>query len=399
MLCARHLSYAAEVRCASSANEWCRINEPVNLAEGEKLTISNSAHRDDVTHFQWTVRSNMKTIPTSILDTFPKLLLFDFGTGIEQLTPADFEKASAVEYIDLTKNAIRRVPAGVLSKATKVQTIDLTANRIIEIEENAFNGLHSLQTLTLEYNFIAELKRNTFAGTPNLRTLDLRNNEITTIEPGTFDIPRLDDLDLSINHLKTLALPTDLFSNAANLRNIDLSYNELTAIPAAVYHDNATISSLVLDYNQLEEFKFSELLKIKPLKYVSVENTGFRLDKDVTTPQTVSDSLLTDIDLTANGIVTPNILERLAIFGNLETITLDQNYVSRIRDIANVKTLFPNITTISLENNDVDCAWLREVLPAMKTAEIELATGSVDEKIPVEEQGESVDDQLCGKVP
>lgn len=399
VLCALHISNAAEVRCASSAREWCRINEPVSLTEGEKLTILNSDHKDTASHLQWTMRSHMKTIPAAIFETFPKLLMLDLGTGIEELNPTDFEKASVLEHVELSKNRISRVPVGVFTKATKLRTIDMTNNQITEIEENAFNGLNQLEEVIFEFNYITSLKRNTFAGARKLRTINLRSNEIATIESGTFNLPHLDELDLGINHLKMLSLPTDLFVNAPILRHVDLAYNELTEIPVAVRRNKVTIESLVLDYNQLDDFEFSELLKIKPLKYVSLENTGFVIEDDVLTPQKASKSLLDNIDLTANGIATPNILKHLAMFVNLETITLNENHIHRIIDIGNVKTIFPNITTISLENNEVDCTWLREILPAMKAAEIDLATGTVDEKIPAAERGESVDDQLCGKVP
>lgn len=397
-LCAQHSSNAAEVRCASSAREWCLINESVSLNEADKLTILNSGHKDNATQFHWTVRSTMKSIPTAIFETFPKLLVFDLATGIEVLGPLDFEKAAVLEQVDLTKNNIRRVPAGVFTKAPKLQVIDLTNNKIIEIEENAFNGLNQLEEVVLEHNYITTLKRNTFAGARKIRMISLCNNEITTIEAGTFNLPRLDELDLCVNHLKT-TMPVDLFNNAPMLHHLDLSYNELTEIPLAVRRNKVTIAELVLDYNPLDDFEFSELLKIKSLKYVSLESTGFILDDDVTTPQKVSKSLLDNIDLSNNGIATANVLKHLAMFGNLETITLNMNRIHRINDIANVKTMFPNVTTISMEKNGVDCDWLREVLPAMKAAEIDLATGIVDEKIPVEEQGESVDKQLCGKMP
>jgi len=394
-----HSVNAVEVRCTTSSSTWCHITESVTLAEGDALTILNSDNKDTITFMHWTTRSNMTTIPAAILETFPKLLMFDIGTGIEQLSPSDFEKAHVVEYIDLSKNKLRRVPAGIFPKAPKVETIDFSANQIAEIEDNAFAGMNHLDTLMFEYNYITTLKRNTFAGAPKLSTINLRSNEISVIEPGTFDLPRLDDLDLAVNHLKTVAIPVDLFNNAPVLRNVDLSYNELTAIPLALFRNKVTVDSLVLDYNQLQDFKFSELLKIKTLKYVSLENTDITLEAAATIPQNVSDSLLDNIDLTANGITSPDILKYLAVFGNLETITLDQNDVTRINDIANVKTLLPNVTTISLQGNDVNCAWLREVLPAMKAAEIDIATGTIDEKIPRQEQGDSVDDQLCGKVP
>lgn len=346
---------------------------------------------------QWAVRSNVISFPADIFDTFPNLLLMDVAVGFEELSPADFEKALQLDYIELSKNKIRRVPANVFPKASKLKTIEMTSNQIEEIEENAFNGLNELETLTFKYNLITTLKRDTFAGTPKLRTIDLQDNEIAIIELGTFDLPRLDSVELGVNHLKSLTLPLDLFVNAPILRHIDFRYNDFTTLPSALFQNNVTIESLVLDYNQLQDFQLSELIKIKQLKYASFENTGIVLDDDVPIPKEVSQSLLVQIDLTSNAITTSNILKHLAIFGNLEIVLLNQNFIPSINDIANVRTLFPNITSISLEESEVDCTWLGEVLPALRAAEIELSTGSIDEGIPLAEQGDSVDGQLCGK--
>lgn len=398
MLCAQQLASATEVRCASTTREWCRITEPVQIQDADKVTITNTDHSDDVLYVEWT-RATVKTIPKILFEKFPKMAKIDMSTGLETLTTDDFEKATELETIDFTKNSIRRVPAGVFTKATKLVSIDMTYNRITTIEDNAFNGLAHLQTLSLDYNWIDSLKRNTFAGAPKLQTINLRNNEITSIEPGTFDLPRLDELDLAVNHLKSMAIPAELFVNAPVLRHVDLSYNELTTIPNAFRRSKVTVESIVLDYNPLDNFELNELCKLKGMKYVSLENTGFTMPADEDVPQKVCKSMLDNLDLTANGIDTANILNHLAMFGNLETITLDENHIHTINNISNVKDMFPNITSISLENNEVDCGWLRETLPTMKAAEVELATGVVYDKIPLAEQGEAVGEQLCGKVP
>lgn len=161
-------------------------------------------------------------------------------------------------------------------------------------------------------------------------------------------------------------------------------------------YGTARLENLVLDANELRDTKLSDVAKIPHVKYVSMENVGFVLPATVEQSTAEHESKINNIDLAQNNLQTTDILRHLAIFRELEIIRLADNAIHKLNGIEHIKTLFPNITSISLEKNAVDCQWLATVLPAFKEAEIELNTGSLDELLPHDQQGNAVDGQLCG---
>lgn len=390
------IGYAAAtstIKCASQQREWCRVYDSLeNLTDDEKLTIENVSHKDNVKNFQWLQKSNLKHIPAVIFETFPSLKLLDLLTDIEELRESDFANAKKLEYLYLMRNHIQRVPSNVFKHASNILTITLNVNSITDVQDFAFKGLNKLYEVTLDFNYISSLKKNTFAGAPKLITISLKNNEITSIEDGTFDLPRLDEILLNSNRLQSL--PDRLFANAPQLTHVDLTDNRFTQLPAAL-STVPKLDTLVLDWNQLENVQISDFAGMEKLDFLSVENTG------VTIPTTdqpkPSKSALTQIDLTDNALADEDILKHLSMFGNLEGINLSNNKFARINDLSNVKKLFENITKIDLEGNEVDCSWLKEVLPQMKNMEIEFETGDQDTDFPDDDKREVVDGQFCGK--
>lgn len=376
---------------------WCVIHDSINvLAQDDKLQIVNAEHKLNVTHLQWNYRSNvMKSLPTIIFETFPNLELLDFSTGIELLNDVDLALALKLKSLILNKNKINLIKSNVFKLAVNLNDIQLDYNQITELQDNMLNGLSKLSTISLNSNFITTLTRNVFAGAPRLSSISLKNNELVSIEDGVFNLPRLTEIILSNNHLKVL--PDNLFVNAPLLHHIDMFDNELVVVPQALFKQKS-IDSLILDWNELENLSLNQFLLIENLNYLSLENVGLVLSSPAERV-IPSKSLLTSIDLSDNNLVLPDILNQLSMFRSLEKIVLDRNLIHLINGMADIKTYFPNITSISMVGNEVDCAWLKEVLPAMKAAEIELDTGAVDENIPVVEQGEIVDGQLCGVIP
>lgn len=342
--------------------------------------------------FYWKKFSNWKSFPKTIFDVFPNLKFVEIHCGIETLSAHDFEKANHLDGLHLMRNNLKHIRAGTFDLLKKVDTLDLECNEIIEIEENAFNGMSALQTLSINSNRLTTIKKNTFSGAPKLRTINMNMNEVSLIEDGAFDLPQIMEIYLADNNLKTL--PNKLFANAPLISHLDLSTNDIDAIPQTLYQ-TSTLDNIILDANDLQGIKLSDVALLQNVKYVSLENVGLTLPAVV--ENSTVQSKIANIDLSHNDIQTANILNHLTIFKDLETISINNNAIHRINEIENIKNIFVNISSIYIQNNAVDCQWLSSVLPALKEGEIDLDTGSYNEKFSREEQGQVVDGQLCGE--
>lgn len=387
---------AVEIRCWSRTRDWCSIRDNVpTVSDGDKITITNADPKETVKTFAWTWPTNLKTMPSVWFETFPNMETCDLSfMGLETLTQASLENASMLKTLVLEGNNIRIIPASVFKMAANLTQIDLDDNNIVEMEDWALKGLDRLRELTMANNDIKVLRRNMLAGAPRLQKLDLSNNDIEVIEAGCLNIPQLKELDLSVNNIKNM--PVDILNGAPLLKQLDLSKNWMSEIPEAIR--TSKITTLVMDMNPLENVHLRDLLKMPTLEFVSLENTGIiTVWPEAMTDKTTSTSMVNHLDIGSNGPMTANILKQLVALTHLQNVILDKNQLERL-DLDDIKTMLPSLTVISLEDNEIDCEWLKEMIPKMTDAEIEMKTGDWDEDLPASEQRQKVDTHLCGRL-
>ncbi len=88
--------------------------------------------------------------------------------------------------IDLSMNAIKKVPKNSFRNQTKCTQIYLCKNLISIIEPDAFCGVKHLNTLLLGDNKLTVLESGIFAGINNLKILDLKMNNLSTLSEELF---------------------------------------------------------------------------------------------------------------------------------------------------------------------------------------------------------------------
>lgn len=150
------------------------------------------------------VYPTIEYIPTNIFSTFPNLENLRMPTSITELHPGDFNNATNLTILWMSKNKLKIIRNNVFSAIGKTNhtgdaapplpkllSLSLRENVISEIEENSFSGLKSLKNLHLEFNRLTIIRGQIFAGLPSLEGLDLYSNQIETIEDGAFDLPQL----------------------------------------------------------------------------------------------------------------------------------------------------------------------------------------------------------------
>ncbi|XP_025933169.1 toll-like receptor 13 [Apteryx rowi] len=148
----------------------------------------------------------------------------DIGSAVGDLPPG----ATAV---NVSHNAIRRLPPGALTHLPQLRRLDLAFNQLQEVEQGAFTGLGALATLDLSHNRLAGLAAGAFQGLANLSCLLLHHNLLSTLGSGIFQpLANLRSLVLHNNHLQSFGEVASSVQNLRQLRELDACKNNLTSL-------------------------------------------------------------------------------------------------------------------------------------------------------------------------
>ena len=108
----------------------------------------------------------------------------------------------------------------------ELQEIIWTNSNITVIEIDVFDGLHNLEYIDLSRNEIKRTEHGLFARLSRLKHLNLSRNQIDDMRRFTFvDLENLEVLDVSNNRLQ--AVPFQVFGPMIRLQYLDISYNKI----------------------------------------------------------------------------------------------------------------------------------------------------------------------------
>lgn len=144
-----------------------------------------------------------------------------------------FERLTALQSINLSRNQLPRVPSALFQRNKKtLQSIQMVDN---QFESNAmpnelFAHLPNLQTVSLNSCRNCSLSSDIFRQSYNIANISLARNGMDHLPRGLFQHQsQLINLDLSFNDFA--ALDADLLQNATNIVVLRLSHNQLTMVP------------------------------------------------------------------------------------------------------------------------------------------------------------------------
>ncbi|XP_034933907.1 chaoptin [Chelonus insularis] len=356
---------------------------------------------------------------------------------LEEIPESTFLNLTELRSLDLTGNRIRYLVSGTIENCPKLVTVSLAYNRISTMDKGTFRSLTSLRFLNLEfnaltvldldaimetggsefalnvsfnsisvinfelglinltsldlgYNNLTQLPAEIFTGMPNLKTLDLRSNYLTFLHSGTFNLDRLETLNLQDNRLGVLRqqafrgtsslqqldlsgnslsqLSTEQFRNLRNLRILNLSRNHIRSLSRNVF-EGTRIELLDLSSNRISIVPSSAFLEVGyTLRDLNLaENFIEHLDSS-----TFSTSQLINLNLASNRltILPDNSFESLT---KLLSLNLSQNHLQ-----ANLKELFhylPELRQLYMAN----CGLKRiPTLPLANLNILDLSFNSID---------------------
>ncbi|XP_071777451.1 toll-like receptor 5 [Centroberyx gerrardi] len=231
-------------------------------------------------------------------------------------------KHSGVRILDLSKNKIFTLHAGVFSPLKEVKILDISQNSVNQINRMAFLGLErQLQMLNLSHNLLGEIHSYTFESLTNLHVLDLSYNHIGILGKASFrGLPRLRALHLTGNSLRELGFSESLPSldylalNDNKLRSS--SVHSLIQIANNTYHVNVEDNR----FTNLEDV-YIIVTHLKHLQFLSIGGNLIKwctLNRNISIPRSNNLRLL---DLHGSSLQSVWAQERcLDLFDHLENL-------------------------------------------------------------------------------
>ncbi|XP_030636155.1 leucine-rich repeat and fibronectin type-III domain-containing protein 4 [Chanos chanos] len=181
----------------------------------------------------------------------------------------------------LADNFIREVGGADFANMTGLVDLTLSRNTINYIRPMAFADLESLRSLHLDSNRLTELGPRDLSGLLNLQHLIVNNNQLTNISSEAFDdfLLTLEDLDLSYNNLRKA--PWDAIQNMASLHTLNLDHNLIDQIAEGSFSELYKLARLDMTSNRLRTlppdplFARSQTGVISPTPYNAVVILNF----------------------------------------------------------------------------------------------------------------------------
>ena len=193
--------------------------------------------------------------------------------NVTALQSGDFAGLSAVEEIQLRRNALTGLPSDLFSGLSALRVLILSDNALTSLPPGVFSGLSALEDLGLNGNagLGPHLTGSAFSALASLRLINLNGIGLDTVPAGLFSgLSELTDISLDGNGIE--ALPASLFSGLANLDVLSLAANGLDTLPDGVFSGLSALTEIVLTGNRLTELSagvFSGLTKLKTIRLAS----------------------------------------------------------------------------------------------------------------------------------
>lgn len=199
-----------------------------------------------------------------------------------------------LQYLDLSGNDISALLWDFNLSFPKLMQLDLININAIELEPTFFDKIpKSLRVIHLENNNLRNLTLQNMAevialyldGNSNLKIINIASKRLkilslsncANIGYGIFDLPYLEQLDLSMNNLKSVSnISFEIFPT---LRILLLDYNELSYIP--LLNVLQLLNELSLNFNMIKNIPPNSFTYFPSLKKLSLKGNKIdRIEKD-----------------------------------------------------------------------------------------------------------------------
>ncbi|XP_028838044.1 leucine-rich repeat and fibronectin type-III domain-containing protein 4 [Denticeps clupeoides] len=181
----------------------------------------------------------------------------------------------------LADNFLLEVGGADFANMTGLVDLTLSRNTIHALRPLVFADLESLRSLHLDANRLTAVGPQDLTGLLNLQHLIINNNQLTDISAEAFDdfLLTLEDLDLSYNNLRKV--PWESIQNMASLHTLNLDHNLIDQIAEGSFSELYKLSRLDMTSNRLQTlppdplFSRSQIGAISPTPYNPIISLNF----------------------------------------------------------------------------------------------------------------------------
>ncbi|XP_056383884.1 leucine-rich repeat-containing protein 4C [Hyla sarda] len=246
-------------------------------------------------------RRNLREVPDGISTNTRQLNLHE--NQIQIIKVDSFKHLRHLEVLQLSRNHIRTIEIGAFNGLANLNTLELFDNRLTTIPNGAFEYLSKLKELWLRNNPIESIPSYAFNRIPSLRRLDLGEmKRLSYISEGAFEglsnlkylnlgmcnlreIPnltplvKLDELDLSGNHLSVLRPGS--FQGLTHLQKLWIMHSQIQIIERNAFDDLQSLVELNLAHNNLTLLPHDLFTPLHNLQRIQLHHNPWNCNCDI----------------------------------------------------------------------------------------------------------------------
>lgn len=407
---------------------YCTVNG-VHLTDFDSFDCNVYPHHRHLVKVMKFTECRSPNIPYMVFQYFNGVREFDISfSELESIRRGDFVNADDLMYLTAIHNKMTELSSSLFLGAPNISVVDLSYNQIEKVSASAFTGAVFMSRLHLSHNMIRTLDKNTFGSMTMLDELHLDFNQLNTIDVDLFSnnillarlslnnnrivrlecealtnlkyLSRIDlsgnkltefntscisetDLDLIINdnQLQNLTLRKVASVHAShnqikhihiedgisNLKSLKLANNNLTNI-TEIFEHLSSLETLDLSYNYVGKLNISTFAILTNLEHLNLAHTNL---SNINFGTFFHQKELKSLDISYNNLNRINFDVFLPYLKNLESLILDGNNLTEMEGLTT--SMFPQLSILSITNNNFNCTYLAKLLRTLKWDELGLS--------------------------
>ncbi|KAA0707803.1 Leucine-rich repeats and immunoglobulin-like domains protein 1 [Triplophysa tibetana] len=217
--------------------------------------------------------NQLAAVDTDILSNLPNLREVRLDHNELTSIPSFGDAAATIVTLYMHHNKIRRLEGSLLQNFSALETLDLSHNDITELKDYCFPPGLRIKDLYLNNNKIVYLEFGAFKNLAgSLQVLRLSRNLLTHIPVKGLELPKLTQLELSRNRLRSIEGLT--FQGLSSLEVLKLQRNNISKLTDGAFFGLGQMRVLHLDFNSLREVNSGSLYGLKSLLQLYLSNNS-----------------------------------------------------------------------------------------------------------------------------
>ncbi|KAL3085067.1 hypothetical protein niasHS_010136 [Heterodera schachtii] len=175
----------------------------------------------------------------------------------------------SLKILNLAANSIERMEPKLMANFSALKQLDLSQNFLRFLPFGTFDGLDELQMLLLDHNKIEKMDEELFSGgSAKVHTLAMSNNALTEMPVAVRRLQKIKRMDFSNNRISHLY--KFVLNKLAHLSKLNLAGNSLESVESFVFSDCANLAEISLAKNRIQTISSDAFAKCPRLRKIDL---------------------------------------------------------------------------------------------------------------------------------